>query len=682
MASMTSQLAALILPLRSLFAPLLDRISTLESLEYLFYRYGWRLTLEETAFATISDGLRAKTALEELLTVIEPLQQKLDGDSDLSPEDIASLARALDAVVQAISDFSVAAMGGLPPPLDDDAFWQTIAEHLFDDLLEEYLRIYHPVYYLVLHAAGVIDYRPTAPDGPFRRPYTRITFDWRRIGDLVDDPAGALKKTYQWGVPGKPFDHARALDVLERVLRAVHLPADRRLPGLDVASLPSTSPYRIQANADALKTTLLYGVLARDRVVYELGLQFLVAAKAGEPIPSGVILNPVVRGGAEGSVPFGDLALKWKAALSVGDILGVAVFPDKVDLAGGQAAVGASVELVDPRTTPSYVFGTPHTSRLEVVNPSVRLSVEGESADPEVRLRAGAGAANGQPGARLVVPMDDADSFVKETVRKDRLDLSFSPEVIWSSRTGLTFNGGASLDVDIPISTSFGGLRIHDLRFRLGRKGTSASDDPAFELEASTGLDLQLGPVLASVDRIGLLVGFDFAAEKKNLGFADLSFGFKPPSGVGIAVDAPAVSGGGYLFLDPDKGQYAGVVRLSVEGGITVTAIGLITTRLPSGAPGFSFLVIITADDFQPIPIGLGFSLTGIGGIVAVNRTCNEEFLREGLKNQTLNDVLFPSDPIRNAAHILATFDSAFPARDGSYLFGPVVQISWAARRC
>ena len=35
MASMTSQLAALILPLGDLFRPLLDRISTLESLEYL-----------------------------------------------------------------------------------------------------------------------------------------------------------------------------------------------------------------------------------------------------------------------------------------------------------------------------------------------------------------------------------------------------------------------------------------------------------------------------------------------------------------------------------------------------------------------------------------------------------------------------------------------------------------------
>jgi hypothetical protein len=568
----------------------------------------------------------------------------------------------------------VAATTGLPPPLDDAAFWQDIAEHLFDDLLEEYLRIYHPAYYLVLHAAGVIDYRVTSADGAFRLSYTRIVFDWRQIGELIEDPTGALKKTYQWGLPDKPFDHARVIDVAERVLRAVHLPVDRRLPGLDVAVLPATSPYRIQADADALQTTLMSGVFGQDRVRYELGLELLPAAKQTQPVAAGMILSPVVKGGAEGSIPFGELLLKWKAALSLGNALGVAVFPDTVGLAGGMPALGASVEISDPRTTPTYVFGNARTSRLEVSHPSVRFSIEGAADDPEMRLRIAAGA-NGQPGGRLVVPMDEADSFVTETVRKDALDLAFSPEVIWSSRTGLTVNGTASLDVDIPLATSFGGLRIHDLKVKLAR--SSANGDPVFEVEASTGLDVQLGPVVASIDRIGLRMGFDFAAAQKNLGFVDLGFGFKPPSGVGVAVDAPAVSGGGYLFLDADKGQYAGIVQLNIEGGIAVTAIGLITTRLPSGAPGFSFLVIITAEDFKPIPIGLGFSLTGIGGIVAVNRTCDEDFLREGLKNQTLNDVLFPSDPIKNAAHILGTFDHAFPARAGSYLFGPVAQISW-----
>jgi hypothetical protein len=674
MASMTNQLAALILPLRDLFEPLLDRISTLESLEYLFHRYGWRVVLDDTAFAAIGDGLQVKAALADLLALIGPLQQKLDGDGDLGADDVASLARALNAVIQAISSFSVAATGGLPAPLDDEAFWQDVATHLFDDLLEEYLRIQHPAYYLVLHAAGVLDYRATAPDGPFRRAYTRIVFDWPQIGALIDDPIGALKKTYRWGLPDQPFDHARAIDVLERVLRALRLPIDRRLPGLDVASLPASAPYRIQADADALQTTLMDGVLGSDRVKYELGLALLVAAKQNEPVASGMILNPVVRGGAEGSIPLGDLLLKWKAALSLGEVLGIAVFPDTVGLAGGEAALGASVAISDPRTGPTYVFGNAHTSRLEVTSPSIELSISGAIDDPEVRLRIGAGGANGQPGGRLVVPIGEADSFVQDSVRKDALDLSFSPEVIWSSRTGLTFNGKASLDVDVPINTSFGGVRIHDLRLTLARSGTP---DPIFELEASTGLDVQLGPVAASIDRIGLRVGFDFAAAKKNLGFVDLAFGFKPPSGIGVAIDAPSVSGGGYLFLDTDKGQYAGVVQLTIQDRIAVTAIGLITTRLPSGAPGFSFLVIITADDFQPIPLGLGFSLTGIGGIVAVNRTCDEEFLREGLKNQTLNDVLFPADPIKSAAHILGTFDRAFPARAGSFLFGPVAQISW-----
>jgi hypothetical protein len=677
MASMTSQLAALILPLRSLFEPLLDRISTLEALEYLFYRYGWRVTLDDTAFAVISDGLRAKAALEDLVAIAGPLQQKLDGDAELTGDDVASLARALDALVQAVGHFEAATTAGLPPPLNDAAFWQSIAEHLFDDLLEEYLRIYHPAYYLVLHAAGVIDYRFTAAEGAFRQPYTRIVFDWRQIGAIVEDPAGALKKTYQWGLPDKPFDHARAIDVVERVLRALHLAVDRRLPGVDAALLPATSPYRVQADADALQTTLISGVLGKDRVRYELGLELLPAAKQSQTVASGMILAPVVSGGAEGSIPFGELLLTWKAALSLGNVLGVAVFPDAVGLVGGLPALGASVEVSDPRTTPTYVFGNAKTSRLEVSHPSVRFSIEGAADDPEMRLRIGAGGATGQPGARLVVPMDEADSFVTETVRQNALDLSFSPAAIWSSRTGLTFNSKASLDVDVPIATSFGGVRIHDLKLKLAR--SSANGDPIFAVEASTGLDVQLGPVLASIDRIGLRMGFDFAAAQKNLGFVDLGFGFKPPSGVGVAVDAPAVSGGGYLFLDAEKGQYAGVVRLNIEGGIAVTAIGLITTRLPSGAPGFSFLVIITAEDFQPIPIGLGFSLTGIGGIVAVNRTCDEDFLREGLKNQTLNDVLFPADPIKNAAHILGTFDHAFPARAGSYLFGPVAQITWGS---
>ena len=88
-----------------------------------------------------------------------------------------------------------------------------------------------------------------------------------------------------------------------------------------------------------------------------------------------------------------------------------------------------------------------------------------------------------------------------------------------------------------------------------------------------------------------------------------------------------------------------GVVQLELEGGITVTGQGLIATRLPDGSKGFSLLVIITAADFKPVPLGLGFSLTGIGGLLALNRTFDEDVLRAGLKNHTLDSVLFPTGP-------------------------------------
>ena len=66
----------------------------------------------------------------------------------------------------------------------------------------------------------------------------------------------------------------------------------------------------------------------------------------------------------------------------------------------------------------------------------------------------------------------------------------------------------------------------------------------------------------------------------------DISLGFKPPRGAGLSIDAGVVKGGGYLYFDPDKGEYAGVAELSIAEIVSVKAIGLITTKMPDGTPG------------------------------------------------------------------------------------------------
>ena len=86
-------------------------------------------------------------------------------------------------------------------------------------------------------------------------------------------------------------------------------------------------------------------------------------------------------------------------------------------------------------------------------------------------------------------------------------------------------------------------------------------------------------------------------------------------------------------------------MQLSLHDQLTLTAFGLISTRMPDGSTGYSLLVFITAEDFQPIPLGLGFTLQGIGGMVAINRTFDEAVLRAGMQNDTLRSLLFPREP-------------------------------------
>ena len=91
---------------------------------------------------------------------------------------------------------------------------------------------------------------------------------------------------------------------------------------------------------------------------------------------------------------------------------------------------------------------------------------------------------------------------------------------------------------------------------------------------------------------------------------------------------------------------------------------------------GFSFVVIITAQGFNPFSWA-GFLAYKSAVCWQSTKPAIREFLREGLKNNTLKDLLFPNDPIGNAPQIFGTLNKAFPAQEGSYLFGPVVQICW-----
>ena len=106
--------------------------------------------------------------------------------------------------------------------------------------------------------------------------------------------------------------------------------------------------------------------------------------------------------------------------------------------------------------------------------------------------------------------------------------------------------------------------------------------------------------------------------------------------------------------------------------------MGVINTKMPDGSPGFSLLIIITAE-FPPIQLGFGFTLNGVGGLLGLNRTARIDVLRQGIKTNVLNSILFPTDVVANMSRIISDLKQVFPPLNDRFLIMPMGKLGWGA---
>ncbi|MEL7161982.1 MAG: DUF6603 domain-containing protein, partial [Bacteroidota bacterium] len=186
---------------------------------------------------------------------------------------------------------------------------------------------------------------------------------------------------------------------------------------------------------------------------------------------------------------------------------------------------------------------------------------------------------------------------------------------------------------------------------------------------------VHLGPVSGSVDSIG----FELRTSKNgggNLGFIDLNPSFSAPKGIGIAVESPLISGGGYLNMDREAGTFEGVLALKLQT-VDLTAIGLIATKLPNNRRGFSMLISISVIFRPGIQLSFGFTLLGVGGMIGINRTIAVDQIRSRLRSGTLENIMFPRDVIKNAPKIIGQLRAIFPPQKKHFIIAPFLRIGW-----
>jgi hypothetical protein len=587
---------------------------------------------------------------------------KIEKAAASPPQSLDDLMQTLTAVKETIDALHLlpqAVAAGQPPEL------ASLAVDLIDLLTQVYLERRAPAAIEILRLLTIVrpEDRPSVVKGSnlVRSVSVVERFDLSRIPLLLSDPIKVLTDYYLPSGLSTKADAAlasvRIFGPIARVL--THMGSHA------VIGRGESVPYLDdETEKEIAKMLTAFWHIDNDETDAELG--FSARILSAEEQGPGVAVLPV--GAGQIDIPVGFWNLSLSLAANGGVLL---IKAGKIEAGVGDATLEARVTVRRSagKERPMRV-GSDTGTHLEANNLS--FGFEGVfkhfSADTDVVEYGASGLIR---GARLVVSAADGDSFLKKILPAEASQIEFDLGLGWSNQRGVYFIGSAGLDVTLPVHKDVLGLLTID-SISLSLKLTDSNIRALIAATASVGI----GPIHGSIEQVGLRATVTFPPEGGNLGPMALDLAFKPPKGLGVAVDANAVVGGGYLFFDDDNKQYAGILQLEVKSGISLKAIGLLTTRMPDGSSGFSLLVLITAE-FPPIQLGYGFTLNGVGGLLGVHRTVVSKALEDGVRNGALDSIMFPPDPVRNASQIISDLRTIFPPEEGRYTLGPMVMLGW-----
>lgn len=654
---MTDLIKTVVSEIAVFIAPLNAAVRDRDALQSFLFRFGFDVS-------PLALG-GAVTALGPLATSAQGLIDQVEGDQAAGGTDNVDAAAVLAIAAQVFD--ALDAIGDAFTTVQDIVATPSLPElpsDVFAALLTDYLNTRSRVALQVVNLLAIRqEISITDPASPRWRgaPYAFSRYDWSMIGRLFNDPGGWARDNYGWGVD---FDSSTALLRLESLLAAIA--GLTRLEQMTDAQVNLFVP-----GDDDVSPRLIVAPLAAKAVgagVAEFGAAvFPVSGAGGNAADRGLAAGPYAKGAIGASLtPFegGELSLSGSVGALGGAIFALRPSGLTVELGVGAAALEGEfgIELqVSPTSGDKIILlGEAGGTRIE----ADRISVKGGGAVDSASAF-DAFVAGGLTQLSMVIdPGDDGllSGILPGPVTISAGDIGLG----WRPNKGVYFEGGSNLGIVIPIERSFGPLTVQDI-------GLSLDFDAPATLTLTTTADLSIGPLFAHAEDIGIAASLVPAPGNDGIfGANDLDFGFVPPKSYAVALEGGAVSGGGLLSVDDT--EYRGALALKFQT-FGFSAFAILNTELPGGQDGFSFAASIFSEFSVPLPFGL--FLNGVGGMIGVNRTMDTDALREVLYAGRLDNILFPSNPVENAASILSDMAAIMPPREGQHIVGPVVKIGW-----
>jgi hypothetical protein len=584
----------------------------------------------------------------ELVTAVQQLASASGevGVASAIANAISKVVAMIDAINQLHTTIKSSGGGALPNIND-------FPRRLTDYLVLDYFTRLKPEVHEMLLLLGLIEYEPNPGPNQSMR-----VVNWDRLGWLFNNPVQLFNATYQWD---SNFNSEKFLARMEGLMRAAALPGGL-YPQSDTTRLTLGNTV---ANQKELRFPFFQKGFTPETYA-QFGITFSPAdAQGGKK--KGVALLPYIMGAADFQFNVcdrGELVFE-----STADIKGVGLVVRPPFNAEGilnmTAAYKASILIHEKpeKSVETILIGSPGGTRLALQGLGARWFVQNAQNKLDLGME-------GQIDAiRLVIKGGDGDGFLQTVLSGVNIVAESNVAFSFSLPNGFSISGGAKFSIDLPVHLELGPVSINGLTIGL------APQNDKFNLEAGANIKLALGPLVAVVENIGLQAALQF--KQGNLGPMDLGVNFKPPVGIGLSLDAGVVQGGGYILFDDAKKQYAGALELSILDTLQVAAICVINTRMPDGSPGFSLLIIISATFSPGISLSMGFFLSGLGGILGIHRSINVDALRDGVRNNAIDHIMFPEDVVNNITAIIQSITQIFPPKKDQFVIGLMARITW-----
>lgn len=277
--------------------------------------------------------------------------------------------------------------------------------------------------------------------------------------------------------------------------------------------------------------------------------------------------------------------------------------------------------------------------------------------------------------AKVVLKIAKINDFFASFI-KDDIEAKFDLVVLYDTISGFSFDGSAALKIDLVRNKKIADLFVlHKLALETD---SLATQDTGLNASFSSSFTLDMKQVKFSVKDLGIGFYVNYKKKDGSLGDFDFTPSFTFPTGMGVSIDAAIIKGTGAISYNKEKQEFLGVLELSISEKVEIKALALLTMKMPDGGKGFSFVGIISVYFAPEIPLGMGFSLAGVGGAIGLNRRISGEQMEQGVRDGAIVAVFFVENVEDHLDTMLTQMGSYFPVQRNQFFFGVLAKISFA----